>query len=303
MQNRSKTAPQLPVIYVSSTARYPGANQSPQPPYELKLYDFTFLHFHSMIEIGLCVGGSGVCHVNGKDYPFQAGDVQIVFPFQQHLSKSSESAPSKWYWLNVDGKELLSRAGFSDATAASQLLTQAQTLCGIIDRSTYPQICDLLKRMVLEVCEPNPDRLHPVDYYAGCFHMLLTELREVSQNSINLAAPYNQKIEALSPALRHIKNTVHEGEIPEIGDLPALCGMSTSTFRRKFKEALGISPKDYTTACCVHRACKLLLDSREKIIVISSKCGFENISSFNRCFLKYTGMTPSEYRSRASAGK
>ena len=303
MQNRSKITPQLPVVYALSHARYPDPDRPPQAPYELKLYDFTFLHFHSLIEIGLCLSGSGVCHVDGKDYPFQAGDIEIIFPFQQHLSKSSGSASSKWYWLDIDGKELLAKAGFSDASAINQLLTQSQTLCGIISRTQFPQICDLAERMVREVYEPNPNRLHPIDYYAGCFHMLLTELQEVSRNSRSIPSPYNRKIEVLSPALRYIKNTVSAGEIPEIGNLPALCGMSTSTFRRKFKEMIGISPKDYTTACCVHRACKLLLDSNDKIIVISSRCGFSNISGFNRSFLKYTGMTPSEYRNHAIGTK
>ena len=56
---------------------------APRPgPHPLEVYDITYLHFHDNLELGVCVSGQGACQVEGVLYPFSAGDVQVIFPFQ-----------------------------------------------------------------------------------------------------------------------------------------------------------------------------------------------------------------------------
>ena len=43
-------------------------------------------------------------------------------------------------------------------------------------------------------------------------------------------------------------------------------------------------------------ACKLLLMEDISISQLSSKCGFETVSHFNKTFKKNTGYVPSQYR-------
>ena len=299
MPNRSEYEyPSLPVIYEYVTAQYPEYTADKSQPVQLQVYDVTFLHFHNLIEIGLCVSGEGICYVDGEEYPFRAGDVQIVFPFQSHLSKNTGEKPSRWYWLNVDGTELLTKAGFTDVALIDRAINQEMGLSGILNREEYPRICQLAETMVYEVFDPRPERVHRLEYYASSFLMLLMELCEASGQIRKIPPKSSQRLKEIAPALLRIKTDVNEGVLPEVAGLPELCGMSVANFRRKFKTAVGISPKEYITACCIHRACRLLLGTDEKIIEISSQCGFHNVSGLNRCFLKYTGVTPSEYRKR-----
>lgn len=299
MPNRSdKVLPSLPVVYEYVQAHepvYPTRKFSPGP---LQVYDVTYLHFHNLIEIALCVEGEGICYVDGKAYPFRAGDVQIVFPFQRHLSKSVGSQPSQWYWLNVDAGALLTEAGFTDVTTVDEIISQEMGVCGIIDREKYPQICELAVKMIYEVYKPQPDRLHRIAYYSACFYMLLMELCQVSGTIPKIVPKRDETLKEIAPALLAIRNAVNTGLLPEVSVLPGLCGMSTASFRRKFKAAVKVSAKDYITACCIHRACRLLLSTNSKVIEIAVLCGFLNVSGFNRSFLKYTGMTPSEFRRR-----
>ena len=297
MPNRSESGlPSLPVIYEFTLAHEPLFPAVKKKPDNLSLYDVTYLHFHNLMEIALCVEGQGVCYVDGEEYPFHAGDIQIVFPFQQHLSKSTGEKPSQWYWLNVDGTALMTKAGFTDVAAVDRMVSQEMGLCGIIDREKYPRICELAQQMVREVYMPDPVRLHRKEYYSACFYMLLMELCQASGQVPKIAPKQDGSLKEIAPALLEIRNAVNEGRLPEVSELPGLCGMSPASLRRKFKAAVGVTAREYIAACCVHRACRLLSGTDWKIIEISAACGFQDISGFNRCFLKYIGMTPSDYR-------
>lgn len=286
----------LPVVYDRVQARLPGQYEKNIQPGLLDVYDVTFLHFHDILELALCVEGEGICCVDGQEYPFRAGDVQIIFPYQQHLSKSTGEKPSRWYWLNVDPQELLTGMGFSDITEVDEILQKEMGLCGIIDREAYPQICEMVRKMVQEVCRPERNPAHPFSYYGACFYMLLMELQRSSENRQKISVARRAELREIAPALMEIKNAVHTGRSVEALSLPTICNMSVSSFRRKFKSTVGMPARDYITACRIQRACRIIRRGGEKMIDVSEQCGFASISGFNRSFLKYTGMTPSEFR-------
>ena len=72
--------------------------------------------------------------------------------------------------------------------------------------------------------------------------------------------------------------------------------MSPASFRRKFKEAMGITPLDYIHAVRIERACGMLRTGNLSILEISLAVGFESISSFNRQFMTIMGVSPNQYR-------
>lgn len=67
-----------------------------------------------------------------------------------------------------------------------------------------------------------------------------------------------------------------------------------------FKAKTGKNIVDYINETRIEKATALLADSRIKIHDAAKAVGYQNITSFNRMFKKYTGMTPSEYRKRSS---
>ena len=107
---------------------------------------------------------------------------------------------------------------------------------------------------------------------------------------------HSREMEAIAPALLRIRQAVEEGQSLPIADLHEGCAMSISGFRRKFKSAVGVSAKEYLSLCRIFRACSLLKKTDKNIIDIAQECGFDDISGFNRCFLKYMNTTPRTYR-------
>ncbi|MBI1288873.1 MAG: helix-turn-helix domain-containing protein [Flavobacteriales bacterium] len=81
-----------------------------------------------------------------------------------------------------------------------------------------------------------------------------------------------------------------------VEELAKLCHMSTSSFKRKFKEVYHESPKKYIAQKKIERAEQLLKVHDNRVSDVAYDVGFETVSTFNRSFKSVTGKSPSEYR-------
>jgi len=78
--------------------------------------------------------------------------------------------------------------------------------------------------------------------------------------------------------------------------LAALCHLSVSSFKRKFKEAFDESPKKYLTRKKIEKAAALLKKQNGRVSDIAYEVGFDSFSTFSRNFIKTYGKSPSSYR-------
>jgi AraC-like DNA-binding protein len=81
-----------------------------------------------------------------------------------------------------------------------------------------------------------------------------------------------------------------------IDELARLCHLSTSSFKRKFKESFNTSPKKYISQKKVEKAAALLKTDRSRVSDIAYDVGFDSLATFNRNFSSTYGLSPSEYR-------
>ncbi len=73
-------------------------------------------------------------------------------------------------------------------------------------------------------------------------------------------------------------------------------GMSRYYFCRLFKQSMGVTPHAYLTQQRLERSKELLNQHQLPISEISLECGFANPSHFARCFRKYVGLSPKQFR-------
>ncbi|MBL4586136.1 MAG: helix-turn-helix transcriptional regulator [Flavobacteriales bacterium] len=81
-----------------------------------------------------------------------------------------------------------------------------------------------------------------------------------------------------------------------VDEFAVLCGMSLSSFKRKFTEVYKESPKKYIARKKIEKATDLLKASELRISDVAYDVGFETISTFNRTFRSVVGKSPTEYR-------
>ncbi|MDA3961548.1 MAG: helix-turn-helix domain-containing protein [Planctomycetota bacterium] len=74
------------------------------------------------------------------------------------------------------------------------------------------------------------------------------------------------------------------------------CGLSLSTFQRRFRQLTGHSATEFLIRLRIHHACQQLHHSDLAITTIALTCGFEDSNYFSRQFRRITGMSPSAYR-------
>ena len=88
-------------------------------------------------------------------------------------------------------------------------------------------------------------------------------------------------------------NYMYELRLKSLADL---ANMRESAFCRFFKLHTGRRLSDYIIDIRLGYATRLLIDTTETIAEISFKCGYNNMSNFNRIFKRKKGCSPTEFR-------
>ena len=90
-------------------------------------------------------------------------------------------------------------------------------------------------------------------------------------------------------------------DVLSVAELARQSGYSPDHFARVFRQVLGQSPQAYIVQERVHRGRQLLTESSLTVTQIADALGYESVYFFSRQFKEKTGMSPSEYRRRATA--
>ncbi len=77
-----------------------------------------------------------------------------------------------------------------------------------------------------------------------------------------------------------------------------VCALDERTLERRFKTATGDTPTQYLQRLRVENAKRLLESSSQTFSKITWQVGYEDISSFQRLFTRYTGLPPGAYRKK-----
>lgn len=127
---------------------------------------------------------------------------------------------------------------------------------------------------------------------------------EQSLKAFLRSAPYtlmtfgnDQESSGLLRKVRHLIGHDFSQGVPGFERIAESLGMSAPTLRRRLREE-GSSFQKIKDSCRREAAEAYLLSSDLSINTIASLMGFTDPSAFHRCFRKWTGMTPGEFRDR-----
>ena len=251
------------------------------------------LHYHHNFEIGICTEGSGIFFIGKKIIPFRSGDISVVYPNEIHIAQSLAHDPSTWIFLTVD----INRLFDADSSHTAKLyteLTEKQGKTGTIyHSSTQTKLNALLKELISELRDRPPEYRFMA---RTLISMIVLELWRIHGGESNPLAetPEPHSIEVVLPAISYISQNFSEDITAE--KLAALCHISEVHMRRLFANVVGSSPFEYLYRVRINAACAALTsDIKCSIAEIANSVGYTSISSFNRHFRKFTGLSPKEY--------
>lgn len=251
-------------------------------------------HLHAEFELAYIVRSSGRRTVGDSIENYDRNDLTLVGPFVPHTYASEGN-------VHGPGHEQVVVHFSPDILGLNNLrepgLKPLQTLLSNASRGlafSDPTAREVGALMLGLPTEPPLSRLRT-------FLTILERLSE-SSDGRKLSTRIYRKGDApdeLGPIDRiclHIDKNFHDAI--RLPDLARLAGMSTSTFSRYFKKATARSVVDYINEIRLRNARQLLVSSDRSVAEIAAHSGFENLSYFNRRFVRAYGVSPGAFRKR-----
>lgn len=156
--------------------------------------------------------------------------------------------------------------------------------------------------------------IHPVylDVISSNFAMLIEnsnkseELEEFKFQMISAYCRFVQKyrLDEYSPLVRKAVTyiRVHLSDQLSLRQIASGIKVSPSYLSRIFNREVKESISSFITRARVEKAAELLSFSRMPIQNVAAYVGFSDLNYFSRCFKKWMGKTPSEYRAESTIG-
>lgn len=256
-------------------------------------FDFTW-HFHPEYELTLITEGTGIRYVGDSIEPFLPGDLVLLGPNLPHTFASTatqacaEAVVAQFRsdflgpaffdvpnWTPIAALLDRSRRGLLFPAVESDL---AAAVRGLVDRAEPARtigLLDLLLRLVGLPAQP----------LAGTGYTRLPQ--ESTRTRIDAVCRYLQLAYTRPVDLREVASVAH---------------LSPAAFSRFFHQTMGRTLTAYLNEVRLDACCRLLAGTDLPITEIATRCGYQNLSYFNRCFLRANRVRPREYRARFRSG-
>lgn len=253
----------------------------------------TRMHFHNCMEMGLLYEGSGELCVGNQSTRFQAPCLVVAPPNVPHAHQVDEDTVCGWKWIYVDPQALLHQLSPRLLGKLGEYQRELSGEVCVLSGEQYPEIIALMNMIVEEMEQAKTHYHHIVrELFGALFLKLLRTMPATARDDRYV----NAQLGCISPAIAFIAEN-YMNEIP-IDHLSQICHVSTSHFRRLFKQVLGWAPLDYVQMVRIDRACMLLYNCENSVTEIGLQVGYPSPSSFNRQFRRIHGISPSQWRQK-----
>ncbi|MCI2048930.1 MAG: AraC family transcriptional regulator [Lachnospiraceae bacterium] len=261
-------------------------------------YGIEYLHFHNLMEIGLCHEGYGILTLDTENRPYEPHMVSAIPRNYPHTTNSEDGKTSFWEYLFLDADELLTELYPDNEYYRSRLLRLINLQPVFGSFAQYPQMADIVSTIIETMRNKQ-------DFYSetarGLTQALLFEIARVNKEQEGNAtdageefAVHRSSLASISRGLDYV--STHYREPIRVEDMAEQCNMSETHFRRLFSEYMNMNPVDYINVMRVQKACELMRRSNDSASDIAMKCGFPTPSTFHRNFKLFVGTTPYQWK-------
>ena len=250
------------------------------------------LHFHNYLEIGVCYEGTGEMIYDEQVFQFKPGCYTIIPPNYPHTTNSTPGTYGFWEYLFVDCEGIMNRIYPKKKETMNRALQLLYQKAYFFQPGEMPTLRENIDHVFKE-------RKEKRDFYKqesdGYLALILIDVIRMAAAELHEETPQaHGDLDRILPALNYIHE--HFREEVYIQKLAEVCALSETHFRRIFTESMHLSPLDYLNSVRIHNACIELRSSKKTIRSVAFDNGFTSISTFQRNFHKFVGMSTNEWR-------
>ena len=261
---------------------------------ESTLNNALYLHCHVEAEFFYLEKGCLDFHIEDRHFRLTAGDAVFIPPgMLHHALRIRNNKEIIEYSAIVFSTEPLERSFPSNSPYFEALYSQrAESAYPILSKETYNR---QLLASIISILDQRDD---PTDTWEmsiqGHLFVCWQELYNLHLSRISQMTAGNTLSRNLFLSMDYMQK--HYSEALTLPQLAGISGYSESYYCHNFSSFTGSSPFEYLNRIRIVKACEFLSTTDKKITDIASLVGFNNISYFNRTFVKIMGFTPSAYR-------
>lgn len=244
------------------------------------------LHYHkNSFEFTYIIKGNVTFSVDGKEYKLSGGDVFVSFPNEIHDTGSIPMSMNEMYWFQLDISSW-DNFLFLGQDWAKDLIERLKNIQNRVIKTDDKEMVSLIKRCfsLLYHCDGN-NRYEAT----GLLVLFLYRLLDYDKQIQFKLTP------DIAKAVDYIFNNLNE-EI-SLDELANLADLSISRFKQKFKNQMGVTPREFINFRKVEIAKTMLLNN-QSITSIAMELGFSTSNYFAVVFKRFTTFSPSEYAKR-----
>lgn len=249
------------------------------------------LHYHDTFEIIYCIESQYTVIVNNKSIKMQSGDILFIPPNTFHEVGASESGLRIFYQFDVS-----SFKDFHDYSLLSPVFEGGYLCNSKRNKDIYHSILEKLLYIV-DIYFSNCKLWEAIIFsqLLNIFIQIYNDFKEidVEEAEDEISEESSEYIERLTSFLNYID--VHYAEEITLDDAAKSVGFSKYHFTRIFKQHTGYTFHEYLNYKRIQIA-QALLATDMSITDIAFQTGFNNLTTFCRCFKKYVNASPTEYR-------
>lgn len=263
-------------------------------------YFYDHLHRHHEIQITWIQKGEGTLLVGESMHHFQPGDVFVIGANQPHIFKSDAS-----YFDKRNKKTSQSITIFFNEKAGLEpilLLPEMKLIRKWLEQ--FPAGCKLpsasqpaIIKLIQGVTSSKGSL--QIARFIELLQALATNKGLVALSTLAQPLLFNESEGARL-------NTIYQytlenfSEPISLQDVAAKAHLTVPAFCRYFKKRTRKTYIGFLNEIRISEACKLLQQEPESMVSIAFATGFSHISSFNRTFKQVMGLSPREFRNRAT---
>lgn len=234
------------------------------------------IHWHDCLEVGLIESGKGVFYIEGKAFPFEAGDLFLINRLEGHRAHHKGSAGSRARFIYI-GDLLL---GELRAQVPEADFWRLFSLGGpsFSNQFQNAEVARALKSAVTEWEGRHALRLPMVR--AEVLRLLLLLLRHFEKQ----LGPHSP--DDFTAKIPLVLNYIQQNLTEDLGAraLSGRCGFSEAHFRKRFKEVFGKTPRHFVEERRLFHARMLLEAKGRSAKEAAALSGFGDYSAFQRRF-------------------
>jgi len=250
------------------------------------------LHFHNLMEIGICRRGIGDLYLNEDVTKYYTDSMTFIPENYPHTTISDGDDANAWEYLFIDVKSVIAELFPDNIAYQTQLIETINKRAVLTTRTSSPRIAGLIDSIIEESTSQKPFSQRIMKAYVQALVMELirrNDLSNIQENSVR-----SNGISQITRALEYVEKNYDKPLKAE--ELAAISSMSETHFRRVFESNINMAPMDYVNLIRVQKACEIMKKSDDSMDVIASKCGFVTTSTFNRNFKKFLGTSPYQWK-------